>query len=91
MDKIETEIGSLTKRADSTAFVGESLKSVQENFSEFKKNVLEKTNTIDQKISSVNDMIKRQDASTSEFHKKTDKVFEQLKRVEARGRYKEAY
>lgn len=81
MDKIETEIGSLTKRADSTAFVGEGLKSVQEEFTDFRKNVLEKTNTIDQKISSVNDMIKRQDASTSEFHKKTDKIFEQLQSV----------
>ena len=81
MDKIETEIGSLTKRADSTAFVGEGLKSVQENFSEFKKNVLEKTSTIDEKISSVNEMIKRQDASTSEFHRKTDKIFDQLQSV----------
>lgn len=81
MDKIETEIGSLTKRADSTAFVGEGLKSVQKDFVDFKQNVLEKTNTIDQKISSVNEMMKRQDASTSEFHKKTDKIFEQIQSV----------
>mgnify|MGYP001005562262 CR=1 FL=1 len=33
IDKIETEIGSLSQRADSTAFVGENLKLVQEDFS----------------------------------------------------------
>ncbi len=81
IDKIETEVGSLTDRANSTAFVGEGLKSVQEDFSNFKKNVYDKTNIIEQKISSVNDVLKRQDVSTSEFHKKTDKIFEELQSV----------
>ena len=39
IDTIETEISSLAKRADSTAFVGENLKAVQEDFSNFKSNV----------------------------------------------------
>ena len=81
IDKIETEIGSLTHRADSTAFVGEGLKSVQEDFSNFKKNVYDKTNSIEQKISSVNDSLKRQDTSSIEFHKKTDKIFQELQSV----------
>ena len=42
IDKIETEIGSLSQRADSTAFVGEGLKSVQEEVSNFKQNVSDK-------------------------------------------------
>ena len=53
IDKIETEIRNLSHRADSTAFVGEGLKSVQEDFSDFKKNVFDKTNSIEQKISTV--------------------------------------
>ena len=81
MDKIETEINSLAHRADSTAFVGEGLKSVQEDFSNFKKNVFEKTYNIEQKISSVSDILKRQDASTAEFHKKSDKIFEEMQSV----------
>ena len=81
IDKIETEVGSLTKRADSTAFVGEGLKSVQENFSSFKQNVFDKTNSIEQKISTVNETLKRQDALTAEFHKKSDKIFEELSSV----------
>ncbi len=81
IDKIETEINALSHRADSTAFVGEGLKSVQEDFSNFKKNVFEKTDNIEQKISSVSDILKRQDASTAEFHKKSDKIFEEMQSV----------
>ena len=81
IDKIETEINSLAHRADSTAFVGEGLKSVQEDFSNFKKNVFEKTDNIEQKISSVSDILKRQDASVVEFHKKSDKIFEEMQLV----------
>ncbi|WP_179361320.1 chemotaxis protein [Nitrosopumilus cobalaminigenes] len=81
IDKIETEIGSLAQRADSTAFVGEGLKSVQEEFSNFKQNVFDKTNSIEQKISSVSDTLKRQDESTIEFHKKSEKLFEELQSV----------
>ena len=83
IDNIETKIGSLNQRADSTAFVGEGLKSVQEDFSSFKENVFKKTNTIEQKISSVNDILKRQDASTAEVHKKSDKIFEELQLVKS--------
>ena len=81
IDKIETEIGSLAQRADSTAFVGEGLKSVQNEFSKFKENVFDKTNSIEQKISSVSDTLKRQDASTIEFHKKSEKLFQELQSV----------
>ena len=81
IDKIETEIGSLSQRADSTAFVGEGLKSVQEEVSNFKQNVADKTNSIEQKISSVSDILKRQDASTIEFHKKSEKLFEEIQTV----------
>ena len=81
IDKIETEIGALSQRADSTAFVGEGLKSVQEEVSNFKQNVADKTNSIEQKISSVSDILKRQDASTIEFHKKSEKLFEEIQTV----------
>ena len=81
IDKIEVEIGALIQRADSTAFVGEGLKSVQEDFSNFKQNVFDKTNSIEQKIASVSDFLKRQDASTAEFHKKSEKLFEEIQAV----------
>ena len=81
MDKIQAEIGTLSHRADSTAFVGEGLKSVQEDFVDFKNNVFDKTNTIEQKVSSIDEMLKTQDALSAEFHKKTDKVFQELQSV----------
>ncbi len=81
INKIETEIGALSQRADSTAFVGEGLKSVQEDFSDFKQDVFDKTNSIEQKISSVSDILKRQDESTIEFHKKSEKLFEEVQAI----------
>lgn len=81
VQKLESEIASLIKRADANAFVGEGLKSVQEDFASFKENVFNKTNTIDQKISAVSEMMKRSDASMSEFHQKTDKLFGDLQDI----------
>ena len=81
IDKIETEIKTLVQRADSTAFVGEGLKSVQNEVSKFKQNVVDKTNSIEQKISLVSDTLKKQDESTIEFHKKSEKLFEDIQEV----------
>lgn len=81
IDKIEVEIRALAQRADSTAFVGEGLKSVQKDFANFKENIFGKTNSIEQKISSVSDTLRRQDTSTTEFHKKSEKLFEEMQAV----------
>ena len=81
IDKIETEIGALSHRADSTAFVGEGLKSVQKDLAEFKENVFDKTNSIENKISSASEMIKKQDAASAEFHQKTEKLFNEMQSV----------
>ncbi|MCH8323814.1 MAG: chemotaxis protein [Thaumarchaeota archaeon] len=81
IDTMESEISSLVKRADSSAFVGEGLKSIQSDFSDFKENVYKKTSAIVEKVSSISDLIKRSEASTSEFHSKTDKVFQELQEL----------
>lgn len=78
IQKIESELKSLLQRADQTAFVGEGLKSVQVDLSALKENVFNKTNTIDQKISSLAELVRRSESSMSEFHKKTDKIFEEI-------------
>ena len=40
-----------------------------------------KINSIEQKMASVSDIVKRQDASTAEFHKKSEKLFEEMQSV----------
>ncbi len=72
VQRIEAEISKLVKRVDTAAFFGDGLKSVQVDISSFKENVFSKTNTIDQKISIISDMLKRSDLSMAEFHKKAD-------------------
>ena len=81
IEGLKQQFATIAANVDSAAFVGEGLRSVQEDFSNFKKNVFEKTGSIEQKISSVSDILKRQDASTVEFHKKSDKIFEEMQAV----------
>lgn len=81
LQKIESEIDSLVKRSDSTAFVGEGLKSVQTEVASFKDNFFNKSNTIDQKISTLSEMLKRSDSSAAEFHKKADLLFTDLQEI----------
>jgi chromosome segregation ATPase len=81
MQKLESEISALSKRTDSTAFVGESLKSVQNDFVSFKENFFNKANTIDQKISTLSELLKRSDASSAEFHKKADRLVMDLQEI----------
>ncbi|MBM3905413.1 MAG: chemotaxis protein [Thaumarchaeota archaeon] len=81
--KIESEIGSLVKRADSTAFVGEGVKSVQSDLASFKEHILGKTNTIDQKVSSISELLKRADNASSEFHKKADHLVQEMQHVKS--------
>ncbi|MCH7758542.1 MAG: hypothetical protein IIA19_08765 [Thaumarchaeota archaeon] len=71
----------MVKRTDSSAMLGEGLKSIQSDFVDFKENVFNKTNTIEQKISGISDLVKRSENSASEFHIKTDKVFQELQNI----------
>ncbi len=79
--QIYKKTDSLVKWADSSAMLGEGLKSVQSDFVDFKENVFNKTNTIEQKISGISDLVKRSEDSASEFHIKTDKVFQELQNI----------
>ena len=83
IEKIQSEVSSLIHRADSTAFVGEGLKSVQSDLTSFKDHIFDKTNTIDQKISSISDLLKRADAASSEFHKKADSLAQDVQHIKS--------
>jgi len=41
----------------------------------------DKIKRIEEKVSSVSDIVKRQDASTAEFHKKSEKLFEEIQSI----------
>lgn len=83
IDRIETDIGTLSQRADSTAFVGEEIRAVQADLSGFKQKMFDKTDGIEHKISSVSDILRRQDESTIEFHRKADGLFSDLQSIKS--------
>jgi len=45
------------------------------------KELGDKINKIEEKVASVSDIVKRQDASTIEFHKKSEKLFEEMQSI----------
>ncbi len=75
---VQSEMNSLAK---SSAAVGGRLESVERDMAEFKDGVLGRTDSIEQKISSLTDMARRSDAAASEFHKKTDAVFQEIREI----------
>ena len=78
MDKMRTDIATLTRRADATAFVGEGLKSVQEEFAEFKSNMVSRSEAISEKIVSTTEALQRQESIAADFHKKSEFLFKSM-------------
>ncbi|MGQ0605539.1 MAG: hypothetical protein ACT4OD_01095 [Candidatus Nitrosotenuis sp.] len=83
IDNIKEDLAGISSKANATTFVGEELKSVQTDFTSFKDHIFNKTNTIDQKISSISDLLKRADAASSEFHKKADDLFHDMQQIKS--------
>ena len=91
LDDIKKKIDAISGNAGQIESLGVVIEGLKEqfqtvstgadDFSSFKEAVFTKTNTIDQKISSLSEVIQRYDASASEFHRKTDKVFQELQGI----------
>jgi len=78
IDSLGGVIDSLKQQFDTIALKtnsveGLSLESINE--------LGDKINKIEEKVASVSDIVKRQDASTAEFHKKSEKLFEEMQSV----------
>ena len=71
IDGLKQQFDTIALKANSVE--GLSIESIKE---------LEgKINGIEEKMASVSDIVKRQDASTAEFHKKSEKLFEEIQAV----------
>ena len=81
IDGLKQQFQSISTKTGSTNLLDEALKSAQSDFSNFKDIVFNKTNSIDQKISSISDLLKRTENSASEFHTKSDKIFQELQGI----------
>ncbi len=71
IDGLKQQFDTIALKANSVE--GLSLESIKE--------LGGKINTIEQKMASVSDIVKRQDASTAEFYKKSEKLFEEIQSV----------
>jgi len=78
IDSLGGVIDGLRQQFDTIALKANSV----EGFSlESIKELGGKINKIEEKVASVSDFLKRQDASTAEFHKKSEKLFEEMQSV----------
>jgi methyl-accepting chemotaxis protein len=71
IDGLKQQFDTIALKANSVE--GFSLESIKE--------LGDKINKIEQKVASVSDILKRQDASTAEFHKKSEKLFEEVQSI----------
>ncbi len=68
------ELGSLVRKTDTLAALGTE-------FTNFRENVLGRTKQIDEKMSDLTEMLNRNSASVSEFHKKTHEIHQELQEI----------
>ncbi len=71
IDGLKQQFDTIALKTNSVE--GLSLESIKE--------LGDKINKIEEKVASVSDIVKRQDASTAEFHKKSEKLFEEMQSV----------
>lgn len=75
------ELGSLVRKTDSLAALGGDVRNVGTEFINFRENILGKTKQIDEKMSDLAEMLNRNVSSTSEFHKKTNEIYQELQDI----------
>jgi len=75
------ELGSLVRKTDSLAALGGDIKNVGMEFVNFRENILGKTKQIDQKMADLVEMLNRNVVSTSEFHKKSNEIYQELQEI----------
>jgi len=78
IDSLGGVINGLKQQFDTIALKTNSVEGLS---LESIKELGDKINMIEEKVSSVSDIVKRQDASTAEFHKKSEKLFEEMQSV----------
>ena len=67
MSNLKNEIGGIIKNPDTSSVIGEGMKTFRSQ--------------IEEKISNLSNIIDRSDELASDFHKKTDKVFQELQGI----------
>ena len=78
IDSLGGVINGLKQQFDTIALKTNSVEGLS---LESIKELGDKINMIEEKVSSVSDIVKRQDVSTAEFHKKSEKLFEEMQSV----------
>lgn len=78
IDSLGGVIDGLKQQFDTIALKASSVEGFSQ---ESIKELEEKIGTIEEKMATVSDIVKRQDASTAEFHKKSEKLFAELQSV----------
>ena len=75
------ELGSLVRKTDALATFGTDIRNVGTEFANFKEGVMGKTKQIDERVSELTELLNRNAAATSEFHKKTHEIHQELQEI----------
>lgn len=80
---VGVEIDALMKQTESLMTLGNDIRNVNAEFSNFKENVLGKTKELDTKMGDFAEMLNSNSASISEFNKKTYEISQQLNDIKS--------
>lgn len=75
------ELGALVRKTDALETFSTDIRNVGLEFSNFKETVMGKTKEIDEKVSELAEMLNRNVGATSEFHKKTHEIHQELQEI----------
>lgn len=78
---VGTELDSLGKKTDSFTAATNNIRNIQEEFTNFKENVVGKTIKLDEKISDLTELLNRNTQSVAESNKKTHEIHQGLQEL----------
>ena len=78
---VGAEIDFLIKKTDSLSELGNDIRNINSEFSNFRENVIGKNKDLDEKISDFAELLNKNSAAITEFNKKTYEISQQLQDI----------
>ncbi|MDE1724532.1 MAG: chemotaxis protein [Thaumarchaeota archaeon] len=78
---VGAEIDFLIKKTDSISELGNDIRNINSEFSNFRENVIGKNKDLDEKISDFAELLNKNSAAITEFNKKTYEISQQLQDI----------
>jgi len=80
VENVKEDLGRVSSKVDSENVIG-NLENIKSEFTTLRGYVGENADELEEKISALAEMLNRTDASSAEFHKKSDSIVQELQKI----------